>query len=133
MEPILIDDRFDLGKFSDLMDQGFGIVTGEFLTASATSGRLAVERLVDLLRWDQGTVSLAMPVLPTAFFATGWGGGLALHPDGVRRGWLGRVGGVELEPVLEIVEPVLKSGDALLVVLDEEEDRRLKLRRCRLP
>ena len=44
-----------------------------------------------------------------------------------------RVGGVELEPVLEIANSVLEMSDALLVVLDEKHDRRLKLRRSRLP
>ena len=42
MEPILVDDRLDPGQFGDLMDQGFGVVAGESMAASATSGRLAV-------------------------------------------------------------------------------------------
>ena len=52
IEPILIDDRLDLGQFGDLMDQGGRIVTLEFLTAAATGRRLTVERLVDLLGRD---------------------------------------------------------------------------------
>ena len=88
MEPIFVDDRLDLGQFGDLMDQGFGIVTGESTATSATGGRLAVERLVDLLGWDQGAVGLAMPGLPAAFLASGRRGRLALHPDRVGRGGL---------------------------------------------
>ena len=37
MEPILRDDRLDLGQFGDLMDQGFGVVAGQGMTAAATS------------------------------------------------------------------------------------------------
>ncbi len=78
MEPVLVDDRLDLGQFGDLVDQRFGIVTSEPMATSATGGRLAVERLVDLLGRDQGAVGLAMPKLTAAFLATGWAGGLQL-------------------------------------------------------
>ena len=36
MEPILVNDGLDLGQFSDLMDQRFGVVADEFMTASST-------------------------------------------------------------------------------------------------
>ena len=133
MEPILIDDRLDPGQFGDLMDQRFGVVAGESMTTSATGGRLAVERLADLLGWDQGALGLAMPGLTAAFLLAGRSRGLPLHPDRVGRGGLGRVGGVELEPGFEVTEPVLKDREAILVGLDQREDRRLQLRRGRLP
>jgi hypothetical protein len=125
MEPILVDDRLDLGQFSDLMDQGFGVVAFELMTASAASGRLTVGRLANLLGRDQGAVGLAMSGLPTAFLSAGRSGGLTLQSDRIRRGGLRRVGGVELEPVLEILDACFKLGKALFVELDEREDRRL--------
>ena len=133
MEPILVDDRLDLGQFGDLMDQGVGVVAGESMTTAATGGRLAVERLADLLGRDQGAPGLAMPGLSAALLPAGRSRGLALHADRIGRGGLGRVGGVELEPGLEVTEPVLKAGEPLLVGLDQREDRRLQLRRGRLP
>jgi hypothetical protein len=133
MEPILIDDRFDLGEFSDLMDQGFGIVTGEPMTASATSGRLAVERLVDPLGRDQGAVGLAMPTLPAALLATRRGGGLALQADRIGRGGLGRVGGVELESSLEVMDSGFQLRDPRLMDLEQGQDRHLEFGRGAVP
>ena len=118
MEPILIDDRLDLGEFGDLMDQGFGVVAGEFMTTTATRVGLAVERLADLLRRHQGTNRFAMTALSTPFLAAGRSWRFPLHPDRVGRGGLGRVGGIELEPVL-------KKGNTILVGLNQSADRRL--------
>jgi hypothetical protein len=66
MELILIDDRLDLGQFSDLMDQGVGVVAREPMTATTASSRLAVGRLANLLRRDQVAVGFAMSGLASA-------------------------------------------------------------------
>ena len=133
MEPILIDDRLDLGQFGDLMDQGFGVVAAEFMTASAASSRLTVGRLANLFGRDQGAVGLTMSGLPAAFLSAGRSRGLALHSDRIRGWGLRRVGGVELEPILEIVDARFKFGKALFVELDERKNRRLDFWRSRLP
>ena len=134
MEPIFVDDRLDPGQFGDLMDQGLGVVAGEGLATAATGGRACSRMVVaDLLGRDQGALGLAMSGLAAAFLPGGRGGRLALHPDRIGRRGLGGVGGVELEPALEIAEPVLKAGEPLLVALDQREDRRLDFRRGRLP
>ncbi len=133
MEPILIDDRFDLGQFSDLMNQGFGVVASELLTASAASNRFTVDRLANLLGRYQSAVSLAMSWLPAAFPSSRWSWRLTLQPDRIRGRGLGRVGGVEFEPVLKIIDARFKLGNALFVDRNEREDRRLEFRRRRVP
>jgi hypothetical protein len=133
MEAILVDDRLDPGEFSDLMDQGLWVVAGEPMTTTTTGGRFAVDRLVDLLWRGQRTVGLAMSRLPAAFLAAGRSGRLALHPDGIGRRRLGRVGGVELEPILEIPETGLHLGKALFIGLDERKNRGLDFWRSLFP
>lgn len=114
MESILIDDRLDPGQFSDMVDQGRGIIAEESVTTSATGRRLAGEGLADILGRDQDTVSLAMLGLTTAFFAGGKLGWLSLGPDEVGGRGLVRVGGVELEPGLEVSDPVLEVANPLM-------------------
>jgi hypothetical protein len=133
MESILVDDRLDLGQFSDLMDQGFGVVARELMTASAASGWLTMDRLMNLLGWNQRTVGFAMSKLPAPFLSAGRSRGLALHPDRIRGRGFRRVRGVELEPVLEIVDARFKFGKTLFVELDERKNRRLDFWRSRLP
>jgi hypothetical protein len=128
MKPILVDDRLDLGEFGDLVDQRFGVVTGEFMTTTATIRRLALDRLTDLLGRDQRAMCLAMPVLAAALFPAARCGRFPLHPDRIGRGGLGRVGGIELEPILEINESVLKESDAFLIKVHDGEECRLQLR-----
>jgi hypothetical protein len=133
VEPILVDTRLDLGEFSDLMDHRLGVVAGQFMTTAATGVRLALERLADLLGWNQRSPCLAMSWLPSAFLLAGRGRGSPLHSNRIGRRGLGRVSGIELETVLKIPEPALKERKAILVRLDKRKDRRLQLRGCRLP
>jgi hypothetical protein len=133
MEPILVDDRLDLGQFSDLMDPGFGVVAGELMTATAAGSRLAVGRLANLLGRGQGAIGLAMSRLAATFPSAGRSRGLTLQTNRIR-GWrLRRVGGVELEPVLEIMDARFKLGEALVVELDECKDRHLDFWRSTCP
>jgi hypothetical protein len=133
MKPILVDDRLDLGQFGDLMDQRFGVVAGELITTTTAGGRLAVDRLANLLGRNYGAVGLTMSMLSAALFPTGRSRRFALQPNGIGRGGFGGVSGVELEPVLKILDPVLELRDAFFIELDKGENRRLKLRRSRLP
>ncbi len=133
MEPILVDDRLDPGQVGDLMDYRFEVVASESMTATATGVGLAVERLADLLGRYQDALGFSMSGLATALLPAGRSRGFPLHPDRIGRGRLGRVGGVELEPVLEIAEPVFKAGDPLLVGLNQRDDPRLQFRRGRVP
>jgi hypothetical protein len=52
MEPIFVDNRLDPGQFSDLKDQRFGVFAGETMAASAASGWLTMDRLMNLLGRD---------------------------------------------------------------------------------
>ena len=74
-----------------------------------------------------------MSRLPAPFLPAGRSWGLALHSDRIGGRGLRRVGGVELEPVLEIVDARFKFGKALFVELDKRKDRRLDFWRSRLP
>ena len=133
VEPILVNDRLDPGQFGDLMDQGFGVVAGEFMTTAAAGVRLALEGLADLLGWYQGSPCLAMSRLPTAFLLAGRGRGSPLHPDRVGRGGLGRVGGVELEPRFQVEDSSFEIGDPLLHSTEHCRDRRLGVGRNLVP
>ena len=133
MEPVFVDDRLNLGQLGDLMDQGGGIVALKFIPAAATRGRLAIEGLVDLLGRDQGAVSLAMPGLSAPLLPTARHRRLALQADRIGRGWLRRVGRVELEPSLEVVDSGFQRRELLLMDLDQRQDCRLKLRRGAIP
>ena len=113
MAPILIDEGLDLGQFGDLMDQGFGVVAVECVTTAATGGRLADERVADLLGRDQAPPGLAMAGLAAAFFPAGRSWGFPLHANRIGRGGLGRVRGVELEPCFEATDPRLQLIDPL--------------------
>jgi hypothetical protein len=55
-----------------------------------------------------------MSRLPTPLPTGGWGGRLALEPDGIGRRRLGGIGGIELEPGLDIAESLLEFGDPSL-------------------
>jgi len=92
MEPILVDDRLDLGQFSDLMDQGFGVLARDSMTTTTASSQLAVGRLANLLGWNQVAVGFAMSGLASALPSAGRSGGLTLHSDWIRGWGLRRVG-----------------------------------------
>ncbi len=133
MEPILIDDRLNLGQFGDLMDQRLGVIAGKAMTTAATVGRLAVKRLANFLGRYSTSAKLAMSGLSAAFLSAGRSGGFALHSDGIGRGRLGRVGRVKLEAVFQIIEPALKQSEALFVGFNERKNRRLQFGRGCLP
>src|SRR5512135_2042311 len=51
---VLAHDRLELGPFGDLVDQRFGVVTGQLVMTPPAGGRLAVGRRADLLGGGQG-------------------------------------------------------------------------------
>jgi hypothetical protein len=93
------------------MDQGIrvGAVQG-VATASAEVG-LAVAASAELLRRDQGAERLGMARLSPAFPPGRRSRWLSLQADGIGGRRLGGVGGVELQPSLEIAESLLQFSD----------------------
>ena len=89
----------------------------KLMTASAAISRLAVGRLANPLGRDQNTVGLTMSGLPATFLAAGRSRGFALYSDRVRERRFRRVGGVKLEPILEVVDACFQIGETLLVEL----------------
>ena len=74
-----------------------------------------------------------MAGLTAAFLAGEWSGWLSLGTGDVGGRWLVRVGGVEFEPSFEVTESAVQGRELLLIVLDQRQDRRLKLGRGAVP
>jgi hypothetical protein len=74
-----------------------------------------------------------MSGLPTPFSTRGWGRRLAFQSDGVRRRRLGGIGGIELEPGLEIADPLFQLSDPALEGTQEGQDGDLGRRRDHIP
>jgi hypothetical protein len=133
VESVLVDQRLDLRQFGDLVNQGSRVITGQGVAAAAAIRGPALGDRSHLLRWDQAAQRPAMSRLPTPFSTRGRGRRLAFQPDGVGRRRLGGIGGIELEPGLEIADPLLQLGDPRLVRLQDNQDGGLGLRRHRIP
>ena len=137
MEPVFVDQRLDLGQFGDLMDQGGRVITGQGVATAAAIGGPALGDRADLLRRDQAALGPAMSRLPAPFPTGGRGGRLAFEPDGIGRRGLGGIGGVELEPGLEIADTLLQFSDPSLEGVQQGQDGDLGFRwdgvpeRCR--
>ena len=122
MEPVFVDQRLDLGQFGDLMDQGGGVITDQGVATAAAIGGPALGDRADLLRRDQAALGPAMSRLPAPFPTGGRGGGLAFEPDGIGRRRLGGIGGIELEPGLEIADALLQFSDPSLDGVQDGQD-----------
>ena len=72
--------------------------------------------------------ALRRPGCPPRFRPEGRGGRLAFEPDGIGRRRLGGIGGVELEPALEIANTLLEFGDPSLEALEHGQDGKLGFR-----
>ena len=114
MESVLVDDRLDPGQFGDLMDQGLGILAAEGVATAAAGTGLTVGGRAEFLGRDQGPKRLAMAGLPAALPPRWRSRRLALQDDRVGGGRLGGVGGVELEPGLEIAHEGFQLSDPIL-------------------
>ena len=128
MKSVLVDQRFDLGQLGDLVNQRSRVVTGQGLTAATAIRGPTIGDRAHLLRRDQAALCPAMSRLPTPFPTGGWRGRLAFEPDGIGRRRLGGIGGVELEPALEIANTLLEFGDPSLEGLQHGQDGNLGFR-----
>jgi hypothetical protein len=74
-----------------------------------------------------------MSRLPTPFATGGPGGRLAFQPDGIGGRRLGRIGGIELKPRLQIADALLQLSDPSLVRIQDGQDGDLGFRRDGAP
>jgi hypothetical protein len=133
MQAVLVDDRLNPGEFGDLMDQGIGVCAVERLPTGTASAGLAVLGRPEPVGSNQGPESLAMAGLSAPPSRARRCGRLALQSYGIGRRRLGGVGGVELEPGLEISDTSLQFGDPSLVCVPDREDGGLSLKRDGAP
>ena len=113
VEAVFIDVGTDGRDLSDLVSQGIGIVSLQCGATALALRRLDLEGLSKLFGWDQR---------PGVSLVTGLSSALApgrrdrrspLELDGGRIGGgrLGRIGGVEVEPRLQLGDPPLQRGE----------------------
>ena len=114
MESVLVDQRLDLGQFGDLVNQGSRVITDQGVAAAAAIRGSAIGDRAHLLRWNQAPQYPAMSRLATPFPTGGRGGRLTFQANGIRRRRLGGIGGIELEPGLQIADALLQFGDPSL-------------------
>ena len=105
---------------------GSGSSPCEVVAAPAAFGRLALDDLAELLGRDQRPGVTTMAGLPAPLLARGGSRWPSLDRGGIGGGRLGGVGGV-------LVEPLLQVGDPPLEGLHQRRDRRLRLGRERIP
>jgi hypothetical protein len=128
MESVFVDQRLDLGQFGDLMHQGGRVIAAQGVATAAAIGGPALGDRAHLLLRDQAALHPGMSRLPTTFATGGWGGRLALEADGIGRRRLGGIGGVELEPGLEVADALLQFGDPSLERVEHGQDGSLGFR-----
>jgi hypothetical protein len=133
MQAIFIDDRLDLRQIGDLMDDGYGIIAVEMVAAPTARDRLAVAGGAELLGRDQRAERLGMARLSAAVASGRRSRRLALQADRVRGRGLGRIGGVELEPSLQVGDSLLQLGDPSPEGLHDCQNGRLGFRRYGVP
>jgi hypothetical protein len=135
VEAILIDvgtNRWDLG---DLVSQGLGIVPLERDATASALRRLDLEGLSELFGWDQRPDVAFVARLSSALAPGRRDRRSPLELDGGRigGGGLGRVGGIEVEPRLQLGDSFLQVGDPLLQRSNDGLDGRLGFRRNGVP
>jgi hypothetical protein len=128
VEAVFIDIGADGRDLGDLMPHRVGVVSLERCTTASAVRRLHLEGLSELLGRDKLAgvtlvTGLAAPLPPGR-----WGRRtpLDLHGGGIRRGWFRGVGGVLVEPGLQVSDPLLQRDD-------DGQDGRLGFRRYRIP
>src|SRR5436305_10939130 len=126
MESVFVHHGEDRRHLGDLVSDRLGVITGQGIAAPAASGRLAVDDLADLLGGYERAGLAMMAGLPAPLLARGGGRRTPLGRGGIRRGRPGGVGGV-------LVEPLLQVGDPYLEGLHQPRDSGLCLGRERIP
>jgi hypothetical protein len=117
MTTVLGDDGADGRHVPDLMTQRLRVVAVQRLLAMAAGRRFAVVHGVGVI--DEGALNLGVPLLTARFVAGRRLGGCAFEGRRVGRRWLGGVGGVLVEALLEFRHLLMKLLKALLVPLDQ--------------
>ena len=120
MGPVLVHHGGDRRHLGDLMSDRPGVITGKSVLAPSASERLAVDGLPELLGRYERTGLTLMAGLPAPLLARGGDRRTSLDRRGIGGGWLGRVGGVLVEPLLEVGDPSLEG-------LHQHRHRRLRL------
>jgi hypothetical protein len=128
MEAVFIDVRTDQWDLRDLVSQGIGIISLKRGATASAVRRLDLEGLSELFGWDQRPGVSLVTGLPTALAPGRRDRRSPLEPDGGRISGRrsGRVGGIEVEPRLEIRDAFLQRGD-------NSQDGRLGFRRDGVP
>jgi hypothetical protein len=121
MEPVLVHRRPDRRQFGDLVSDRLGVIALQRLVAPAAFGRLAVDDVAELLGGYERAGLAMMAGLPAPLLARGGDRRTSLDRRGIGGGRLGRVGGV-------LVDPLLQVGDPPLEGLHQHRHRRLSLR-----
>src|SRR5690242_19048794 len=106
------------------MTQRLRVVAMQGLLAIPADSWLAITDGVGLI--DEGALDLGVSVLTAGFVGRGRLGRCALEGRWVRRGWLGGVSRI-------LIEPCFEFGEALLVVLNQGKDSGLSSSRDLLP
>ena len=107
------------GEVGDLVDQRRGVIAEQGMGAAPAGAGPAVGGGAQLLGGHQGALRLGVSRLSAGLPPGGWCGWLALQADGIRRRGLGGIGGIEVEPGLEVGDPLI-----LLVRSGSGESRR---------
>jgi hypothetical protein len=128
MQAVFVHDRLDFGEIDDLMDQRCGILALEGVSAIPAGTGLAVAPGAELLGRNQAAERLGMAGLTAAAALRRRCRWLAFDADGIGGGGLGGVGGVELEPGLQIADALLQFPDPLLEGVQEGQEGRLSFR-----
>ena len=126
MEPILVDHRPDRRHFGHLVSDRLGVVAMQLVAAPSALGRLAFNDLPELLRRDQGSGLVAMAGLAAPLLSRGRNRWSPLDRRGIRRRRLGGVGGVLVDPLLQLGDPSFEGSH-------HRNNRRLCVRRERIP
>jgi hypothetical protein len=135
VEAVFINVGADGRDLSDLVSQRIGIVPLPCGATASALCRLDLEGLSKLFGWDQRSGVSLVTGLSTALAPRRRGRRSPLELDGRRigGGGLGRIGGVEVEPRLQLGDRLLQLGDPSLQRAEDLQKRGLSLGRDGVP
>jgi hypothetical protein len=108
MEPVFVHHRLNRGHLGDLVSDRLGILAVQLVAAPAAMLGLALDDPTELFGRDQAPRVVAMTGLAAPLLARGGSRGLSLDRRGIGRGGFGGVGGVGVEPLLQVGDPLLQ-------------------------
>ena len=125
VQSVFIDDRLDPGEVGDLVDQGLGVIAPQGDGRSTARGGSGVGgREAQLLRGHQGAFGPGMS-RSRRTSARSVVRAACRSADGIRRRGLGGVGGIEVEPGLEVGNPLVQLSDPTPERLKDGHEGRL--------